>query len=130
MTDYYPVIARCLEELGQKDRLTRHELYWLARAELEVQLSSLDPPASRSEILCERAALDQAIRKIEAERAAALGAVGVSETPSRGQPSPAASVPRQRGAAFAAEPAGGSLGSVIALCLGLVIIISLTLALQ
>jgi hypothetical protein len=129
MTDYYPVIARCLEDLGQQNRLTRHELYWLARAELDIQLASLDPPASRLEIARERRALDQAIRRIEDERLAALGSVAFLKSP-RGGASEAAAPLRQPIAALPAKRAGASLRPVLALCVGLLLIISLTLALQ
>jgi|SRR6266568_748178 len=67
MTDYYPMIARCVADLEESAAI-RHEFYWLARAELAVQLSGLDPPITQSEITCERLALDEAIRKVEAER--------------------------------------------------------------
>ncbi len=67
MTDYYPMIARCVADL-EENAAVRHEFYWLARAELAVQLSGLDPPITQSEITCERLALDEAIRKVEAER--------------------------------------------------------------
>src|SRR6266498_260818 len=67
MTDYYPMIARCVADL-EENAAVRHEFYWLARAELAVQLSGLDPPITQSEITCERLALDEALRKVEAER--------------------------------------------------------------
>ena len=67
MSDYYPIIARCVTDL-QDSAVVRHEFYWLARAELEVQLSILNPPPTESEIICERLALDDAISKVEAER--------------------------------------------------------------
>ncbi len=68
MTDYYPLIARCLADLDKSTTDSRRELYWLARVELEVQLCRLDPPLTESQIGRERLALDAAIRTIEAER--------------------------------------------------------------
>ncbi len=71
MTHYYPVIARCVADLD--DSVTaRHEFYWLARAELAVQLCGLDPPIAQSKMIRERLALDEAIRKVEAERVSSV----------------------------------------------------------
>src|SRR6266536_2662450 len=71
MTDYYPMIARCVADL--EDSVTaRHEFYWLARAELAVQLCGLDPPIAQSKMIRERLALDEAIRKVEAERVSSV----------------------------------------------------------
>jgi hypothetical protein len=67
MTDYYRVIARGIAGLDKSSPESRREFYWRARAELEVQLCGLDPPLKQSEIMRERLALDEAIRKIEAE---------------------------------------------------------------
>jgi len=67
MTDYYPLIARCLADLDKSTTDSRRELYWLARAELEVQVCRFDPPLTESQIGRERLALDAAICKIEAE---------------------------------------------------------------
>ena len=63
MTDYYPLMSRWLAD--QRNVLARHELYWLARSELEIQLFSFDPPLSRSDMMEERLALDEAIRRVE-----------------------------------------------------------------
>ena len=66
MTDYYPVIARCVADL-EESIAARHEFYWLARAELAVQLCGSNPSLTQSEMMCERAALNEAIRKVEAQ---------------------------------------------------------------
>ncbi len=66
MTDYYPVIARCVADL-EGSIAARNEFYWLARAELAVQLCGLSPPLTQSEMMRERLALDEAIRKVEDE---------------------------------------------------------------
>src|SRR6266542_1853040 len=66
MTDYYPMIARCVADL-EENAAVRHEFYWLARAELAVQLCGLSPPLTQSEMMRERLALDEAIRKVEDE---------------------------------------------------------------
>ena len=66
MTDYYRVIARGIADLDTSPD-SRREFYWRARAELELQLCGLDPPLKQSEMIRERPALDEAIRKIEAQ---------------------------------------------------------------
>jgi hypothetical protein len=66
MTNYYPMIARCVADL-KENIAARHEFYWLARAELAVQLCGLDPPLTQSEMMCEHLALDEAISKVDAE---------------------------------------------------------------
>jgi hypothetical protein len=64
MTDYYPVIARCVADL-EPNPAARSEFYWLARTELDVQLCSCNPPLTPSEMMRERLALDEAIRRVE-----------------------------------------------------------------
>src|SRR5262249_9998315 len=71
MSDYYPIIARCVADL-QDSAVVRRELYWLARVELEVQLNTLNPPPTESEMISERQALDDAISKVEAERSTSV----------------------------------------------------------
>jgi hypothetical protein len=66
MTDYYPVIIRCVADI-EPNPAARSELYWLARTELEVQLYSCTPPLTPSEMMRERLALDEAIRRFENE---------------------------------------------------------------
>jgi hypothetical protein len=74
MTDYYPLIARGVANLDGSFA-ARSEFYWLARAELAVQLCSLEPPLTQSQIMFERSALDQAIRKVEDERLSPTGSL-------------------------------------------------------
>jgi hypothetical protein len=69
MADYYPLLARAVTALERNTAETRRAMYARARASLMDQLHSLDPPLSESEILQERTALEQAIRKIEVESA-------------------------------------------------------------
>lgn len=64
MTDYYPVIVRCVADL-EPNPAARSEFYWLARTELEVQLCSCNPPLTPSEMRRERLALDEAIRRVD-----------------------------------------------------------------
>jgi hypothetical protein len=66
MTDYYPVIARCVADL-EGNTAARCEFYWLARSELEVQLCGLNAPLTPSEMARERLALNDAIQRVENE---------------------------------------------------------------
>ena len=65
MSDYYPVIARWIAD--QRNAASRDELYWLARTELEIQLTRVDGRLTPSEMMRERLALEEAIRTVERE---------------------------------------------------------------
>ena len=67
MADYHPLIARAVEGLGNSTGEARRALYERARAALVAQLRSIDPPLSEADITRERLALEDAIRKVEAE---------------------------------------------------------------
>ena len=67
MADYHPLIARAVEGLGNNTADARRTLYERARAALVAQLRGIDPPLSEAEITRERLALEDAIRKVEAE---------------------------------------------------------------
>ena len=67
MADYHPLIARAVEGLGASSGEARRALYERARAALVSQLRSIDPPLSEADITRERLALEDAIRKVEAE---------------------------------------------------------------
>ncbi len=69
MTDYHPLIARAVEGLGRSTGEARRALYERARTALVAQLRSAEPALSESEITKERLALEEAIRKVEAEAA-------------------------------------------------------------
>ena len=69
MTDYHPLIARAVEGLQKSTGEARRALYERARTALVTQLRSVDPPLSETEITKERLALEDAIRKVEAEAA-------------------------------------------------------------
>lgn len=69
MTDYQPLIARAVEALENNTGEARRGLYERARSALVTQMRSVDPPLSESEITKERLALEDAIRKVEAEAA-------------------------------------------------------------
>jgi hypothetical protein len=67
MADYHPLITRAVEGLSNSTAETRRTLYERARAALVAQLRGIDPPLSEAEITRERLALEDAIRKVEAE---------------------------------------------------------------
>jgi hypothetical protein len=69
MTDYYPLIARAVTALEKNTGEARRGLYERARGALVAQLRGLDPPLTEAEITRERLALEEAIRRVEAESA-------------------------------------------------------------
>jgi hypothetical protein len=69
MTDYHPLISRAVEGLQKSTGEARRALYERARTALVTQLRSVDPPLSETEITKERLALEDAIRKVEADTA-------------------------------------------------------------
>src|SRR5438105_13396307 len=69
MTDYYPLIGRAVAGLDKNTGESRRALYERARTALVAQLRGLDPPLTETEITRERLALEEAIRKVEAEAA-------------------------------------------------------------
>ncbi|MDR3421103.1 MAG: hypothetical protein P4L80_07685, partial [Xanthobacteraceae bacterium] len=86
MTDYHPLITRAVEGLDKSTGEARRALYERARAALVTQLRAIQPPLSESDITRERLALEDAIRKVEAEAA----------RKSRTEPRPAAPPPSPR----------------------------------
>ena len=67
MTDYYPLIVRAVEGLDRSTGEARRALYERARNALVAQLRSNQPPLLDADITKERLALEEAIRKVEAE---------------------------------------------------------------
>ena len=70
MADYQPLISRAVAGLEKNTGENRRVLYERARAALVAQLRSVDPPLEEADITRERLALEEAIRKVEAEAAA------------------------------------------------------------
>src|SRR5581483_9812954 len=103
MADYYPLIARAIAGLDpQAPGESRRALYERARTALVAQLRSVEPALSESEITRERLALEDAIRKVEADAARKLRA---EPRPARPQ-APAAAAPPPRRERVAAGPDG------------------------
>jgi len=69
MADYYPLIARAVAGLEKNTGDGRRALYERARTALVAQLRSVDPPLSENDVTRERLALEESIRKVEAEAA-------------------------------------------------------------
>jgi hypothetical protein len=74
MTDYHPLILRAIEGLDRNTGEARRALYERARNALLTQLRSIKPALSEAEITRERLALEEAVRKVEAEAARKLRA--------------------------------------------------------
>jgi hypothetical protein len=69
MADYYPLIARAVAGLDRNTGEARRTLYERARAALVAQLRGVTPALNESDVTRERLALEEAIRKVEAESA-------------------------------------------------------------
>jgi hypothetical protein len=100
MADYHPLITRAVEGLGNNTAEARRTLYERARAALVAQLRGIDPPLSEAEITRERLALEDAIRKVEAE----------SVRKARSEPRPAPPAPRAINA-MSRQSIGGAMPS-------------------
>lgn len=67
MADYLPLISRAVAGLEKNTGENRRVLYERARGALVNQLRGVDPPLEESDITRERLALEDAIRKVEAD---------------------------------------------------------------
>ena len=67
MADYYPLITRAVAGLEKSTGEGRRALYERARNALVEQLRSVTPALNETDITRERLALEEAIRKVEAE---------------------------------------------------------------
>src|SRR5689334_14581624 len=67
MADYYPLITRAVAALEKSTGEGRRALYERARNALVEQLRGVTPALSETDITRERLALEEAIRKVEAE---------------------------------------------------------------
>ena len=69
MADYYPLISRAVGALEKNTGENRRAIYDRARAALRAQLRGVTPALDESDITRERLALEESIRKVEAESA-------------------------------------------------------------
>jgi hypothetical protein len=67
MADYYSVLARAVVNLETEDSAAREELYERARSIIVAELRKQNPKISALTITREQAALEAAIRRLEAE---------------------------------------------------------------
>jgi hypothetical protein len=68
MADYYELIKKAVGHLDPAAaREPRRALYERARAAQITQLRTIDPPLSEAEIVSEQLALEEAVRRVEAE---------------------------------------------------------------
>ena len=68
MADYYELIKKAVGRLDPAAaREPRRALYERARAAQITQLRTIDPPLSEAEIISEQLALEEAVRRVEAE---------------------------------------------------------------
>jgi hypothetical protein len=68
MTNYYPLLASVVAALEPNTAEARRQLYDSARVGFPTYLGNLDPSLSDSDITRERAALEEVIRRLEAEK--------------------------------------------------------------
>ncbi|HEY8274182.1 MAG TPA: hypothetical protein VIG56_06485 [Pseudolabrys sp.] len=83
MADYYPLISRAVSGLDKNTGENRRALYDRARVALVGQLRGVQPALEEPDITRERLALEEAIRKVEAETAKRMRA----DTPEPEEPS-------------------------------------------
>ncbi len=87
MADYHPLISRAVAGLDKNTGENRRVLYERARAALVNQLRSIEPALDESDITRERLALEEAIRKVEADAAKRTRDDEISFTPPESRPS-------------------------------------------
>src|SRR6478672_7730730 len=81
MAEYYPLISRAVGGLSDKSGENRRALYERARAALVAQLRNATPALDEAQITRERLALDDAIRRVEAEAAKSEQPATAAESP-------------------------------------------------
>src|SRR5436190_2996127 len=104
MADYHPLIARAVAGLDKNTGENRRALYERARTALVAQLRGVQPPLDESEITRERLALEEAIRKVEAESARKAREEPRPPSPRAPPPRPAAPPPPPREKPVAPPP--------------------------
>src|SRR5436309_7390182 len=105
MADYYPLVAKAVAGLEKNTGEGRRLLYERARTALVAQLRGMnDPPLTEAEITRERLALEEAIRKVEAE-AARRGREVPRADPAPTKPDPGFEAPQSPAAKPSAVPA-------------------------
>ena len=83
MTDYYPLLANVVAALETNTAEVRRQLYDSVRVGFPNYIGKLGPALSDSDITRERTALEEVIRRVEAEQVARLA--GSSIPPPKGE---------------------------------------------
>src|SRR5262249_51248086 len=104
MADYYPLIARAVAGLERNTGDARRALYERARTALVAQLRGVTPALTESDVTRERLALEEAIRKVEAESARQTWVENARPEPARRMRPP--EMPRWRAGPTSAPEAG------------------------
>lgn len=86
MADYHPLIANAVAGLERNTGEARRVLYERARKALVGQLRNMTPPLTESEITRERLALEEAIRRVEADAARRMRLEPSPSAPAAPQP--------------------------------------------
>ncbi|ADH90267.1 conserved hypothetical protein [Ancylobacter novellus DSM 506] len=91
MADYYPLLARAIGGLPDKSAEARKAVYERARRALTAQLRAVEPPLPEDDVEREQQALENAIRRIEADHGVSAPAAPTSapNTSAPATPSPA-----------------------------------------
>lgn len=84
---YYPSLAKGVGALPHNTPEARAAMYQRGRASLERRMLASQPPRSEADIVIHKAALEEAIRRVEADNSFSSSAGGVSSTVSE-QPKP------------------------------------------
>lgn len=87
MADYYPLLARAIEQQPNKGREAREVIYARARKALLAQLSGVNPPMAEEDIARQQDFLEGAIRRLEADYG---GGDPEPVVPAAAQPAPTA----------------------------------------
>src|ERR1700674_336113 len=95
MTDYQPLLKRALTGLDNITAEGRRSVYERARHALVNQLRTVTPPLAEADITRERLALEEAIRRVEADAAAAAAPAPVAQAPAAAPVAPQARVQPQ-----------------------------------
>ncbi|HXL69315.1 MAG TPA: hypothetical protein VN930_11225 [Xanthobacteraceae bacterium] len=95
MTDYQPLLKRALTGLDNITAEGRRSVYERARHALVSQLRTVTPPLAEADITRERLALEEAIRRVEADAAAAAAPAPVAQAPAAAPVAPQAPVQPQ-----------------------------------
>ena len=72
MTKYYPLLANVVATLEPNTAEARRQLYDSARVGFPHYIGNLDPKLSDAEVTRERTALEEVIRRLEAEQMATV----------------------------------------------------------